>query len=88
MPDPRIPTNKDRARAMRAVMAMLHNDGTTLRFVIDEARTPEEIDRLFLALIDMFAAFMRRKLKDPHGYAASWIAHELMQDTDTPGKPS
>lgn len=74
------PTHHDRARAIRAVLAKLRNDGLSLRFVLDEAHTPDQRDQLTRALIDMFAEFMRAKLPDPHRHAANWIATEMIND--------
>lgn len=81
------PTHQDRARAMRAVLSKLRNDGTGLQYVLDEADTPDQLDQLTRALIDMFSEFMRAKHRDPHHYATSWIASELIKAADTPDHP-
>ena len=69
-----------RARAMRAVLAKLRNDELSTQFVLDEAATPDDVDRLIRAFVDMFSEFMRSTLPDPHHYAANWIAVEMVKD--------
>lgn len=74
------PTHQDRARGMRAVLAKLRNDELSTQFVLDEATTPDDVDRLTRALVDMFGEFMRSALADPHRYAANWVAAEMLKD--------
>lgn len=77
-----IPTPSDRARALRAVLAVLNSDADTLLLATREPSTPAELNRFVLALADGFAMLARRRLEDPIGYLENWIAFELQRADD------
>jgi len=73
------PKHRDYARALRGVLAALGNDFDAVVNLAAETTTAREVDRFMLALLDLFAAFAKRKLDDPVGYFESWISMELAQ---------
>lgn len=78
-----IPTHRDRALAMRSVLAVMNDDGLAIQMVTLEIDDAKDLDRLFLALCDCFQAFIRDKTDDPLGYILKWIDYELGEAAST-----
>lgn len=78
MTEQTVPHHRDYARALRAVLAHVNEDEAALRFAFDEVEDPEAGSRLVQALLVLFATLAKKRLKDPEGYLASWIALELL----------
>jgi hypothetical protein len=72
-----VPMHRDYARALRGMLAALGDDIDAVVNLAAETTTAREVDRFMLALLDTFAGFAKRKLKDPVSYFEQWVALEL-----------
>lgn len=79
VPDRLVPTFRDRATAMRLVLAMLNSDTDAISLIATEAKTGDDIDRLILAMADEFRTLAQKCMTDPIGEVEKWIAHNLHQ---------
>jgi hypothetical protein len=72
------PNNRDRARALRPVLAMLSDDFDLVRHIIAEPQTAGDVTHLILALTDEFAMSLKRSTdSDPSRFMEDRIRHFL-----------
>lgn len=72
-----VPTMRDRASAMRLILALLTVDVDAVLHVAGEAKSGDDVDRFILALADEFQALVRKCTTDPVGEVEKWVAHYL-----------
>jgi hypothetical protein len=78
-----VPRRRDRARALRVVLAMLNHDLDGVVHVAAEARDAADVDRFFVAAVGVFVTALAQLHRDPISYVEQWVQYELDQPDDS-----